>query len=283
VPPVPSTEAPPATLVGRSPAPAEATPPGPATKEVLARLAKPAAKPEPAAVPASKPRSQKAFFIVAIVGIIAFGVIGWLFVRNPAEVQQAVDMTPDAPPPAEEAPAVQPVPIAEVQAPVQRQPTPQPEAPVMQDQGPAAIELVKGYPLDGDRGTIGQWLAYSFMSAPGGQDKWDAGAVEESTYLVQYTVLPKGRDAITYLFEADVARGTVMGKNPASRELLAGSSRPTPKKAVVKKRSRPKRSAPAPKVETRLLPQLPLPSDTELLPPSEDDGAFRSDAVEPGL
>lgn len=287
VPPVPTTDAPPATLVGRASGVPQGAAPGPATKEVLARLAKPAPKPEAAAPApgASRPNSNKVFFIVAIVGILAFGVVGWLFLRNPTEVQQAVDMAPDAPLPEDETAAPAPIPMAQVQAPPpvpqpQRQAAPEP--PVMQDQGPAAIELVKSYPLDGDRGTVGQWLAYSFMSAPGGQDKWDAGAVEETAYLVQYTVLPKGRDAITYLFEADVARGTVMGKNPASRELLAGSSRPQVKKAPAKKRARPKRSAPV-KTETKLLPQLPLPSDTELLPPSEDDGAFRSDAVEPGL
>ena len=167
-------------------------------------------------------------------------------------------------------------------------PAAQPEA--IRDERPAAIDLVKEFPLDGDRGTIGQWLQYSFAATPGfpGRGKVDAGAYEESTYAVKYTVQPTGKDAITYLFEADLARKTVKGMNPAARGLLSGRS-PTRTKSTAKARPvRPKKRTPPRRVvepapTPREVPLLPLPSDAELMPPAEDESAFRSDTVQPNL
>ncbi|MEK7857660.1 MAG: hypothetical protein AAB320_00840 [Elusimicrobiota bacterium] len=274
-----------------SPDAGEASQPGPATKEVLARLAKPQAAPVTAA-PAPR-RSQKKFFI--IVGLLVTGLIvagGLFFFRNSKDIKTAVDMeggeAPMGAQPMEESPipkrpesepATQPAPQAQA-------PAPPPEA-APQDERPAAVELVRGYPLYGERGTIGQWLQFSFTADPanGNVEKWDAGAVEASTFLVQYTVQPGGKaigEAITYLFEADLARRTVRGKNPAAVELMAGG--PAPKKTAPRKKPARKRRAEAPAaVVPKQLPQLPLPSDSELAPPSEDDADFRSDTVEPNL
>ena len=216
------------------------------------------------------------------------GVLGWLFLRNPEEVKTAVEMEPQrmgvetAQP---ETPAPQPM--------YQVQPPPEPAAPQAPepvfDPSAAAIELVKGYPLDGDKGTIGQWLQFSYMSGQGTTERWDAGAVEETTFMVSYTVQPKGREAITYLFEADVTRGTVLGKNPLARELLAGGP-PKPKAsaqpAPARRRARaakPKAREPQEPQAPKELPLLPLPSDTELLPPSEEAGSFNSDTIQGGL
>ena len=187
--------------------------------------------------------------------------------------------TPPPKAPAQPAPAQPPV-----TQPAAPEPAPQTEA--IRDERPAAIELVKEFPLDGDRSTIGQWLQYSFAATPGAQseEKWDAGAYEESTYAVKYTVQPAGKDAITYLFEADVARKTVKGMNETSRKLLAGNTpvrgRATAKARPVRpqKRTPPRRTvAPAP--IPKEVPLLPLPSDADLTPPAEDESAFRSDTV----
>ena len=274
-----------------SPDAGEASQPGPATKEVLARLAKPQAAPVTAA-PAPR-RSQKKFFI--IVGLLVTGLIvagGLFFFRNSKDIKTAIDMeggeAPMGAQPMEESPipkrpesepATQPAPQAQA-------PAPPPEA-APQDERLAAVELVRGYPLYGERGTIGQWLQFSFTADPanGNVEKWDAGAVEASTFLVQYTVQPGGKaigEAITYLFEADLARRTVRGKNPAAVELMAGG--PAPKKTAPRKKpARKRRADPPAAVIPKQLPQLPLPSDSELAPPSEDDADFRSDTVEPNL
>ncbi len=158
-----------------------------------------------------------------------------------------------------------------------------PVAAVARDDGPAAVDLVKNFPLDDEHGSIGAWLQYSFAASPGSEnsEKWDAGAVDESTYLVRYTVQPTGqkiREAITYLFEADVARKTVKGNNPAAKRLLAGGGRPAAKPAKPKKkRVAPKRAAP---VRPQEVPLAPLPSDHDLAPAAEEAPAFRSDTVQ---
>lgn len=274
-----------------SPATAGAAQPGPATQEVLARLAKPQAAAVTAA-PAPK-RSQKKFFI--IVGALLTGLIvagGLFFFRNAKDIKTAVDMEGSEAPmgaqpmedsPIPKRPESEPAPQPAAQEPVSPQVAPN-AAP--QDERPAAVELVKGYPLYGERGTIGQWLQFSFTADPanGNVEKWDAGAVEASTFLVQYTVQPGGKtihEAITYLFEADLIRRTVRGKNPAAVELLSGG--PALQKVVKKKPAKKRRAAPPAAVVPKQLPQLPLPSDSELAPPSEDDANFQSDTVEPNL
>lgn len=265
---------------------------GPATKEVLARLA----KPSPAAITAApKPKRggpPKAFIIISIILMGAISVGGWFFLRDNKGMKSAVNMGGDQAPlgaGAEEEQRLRPVRPAS-EPPPAPPPTPVPVAPAaVQDERPAAIEMVKGYPLDGDRGTIGRWLQFSYTANPGFNEKWDAGAVEASTYLVQYTVQSTGKNmgqAVTYLFEADVMRKTVKGKNPQARDLLAGGGKPAAKplaKHAPKRRQVRRMSATAAGAPARQLPLLPLPSDTDLLPPSEDDAAFHSDTVQPGL
>jgi len=277
----------------------------PTTQEVLAQLAQP--QRAKTATPAKPKGRQRTFLIV--IGVAAAGLVGagWFFFHDAKDIKTAVSMDSGRRPvggevsdegllapgtrPAPQA-APQPKPADQTAAP-QAQPqaaAPAPAAPVaaaeaIRDERPAAIDLVKNFPLDGDRGTIGAWLQYSFAASPGEEstEKWDAGAVEESTYLVQYAVQPSGqkiREAITYLFEADVARKTVRGKNPAAQKLLAGGARPKAKPVKPKKKAVRKRAAPTPPKE---VPLLPLPSDSDLVPPAGDDSAFRSDTVQPNL
>jgi len=287
---------------------------GPTTQEVLAKLAKP--KPAPTAPRRKRASHSKAFLIV--IGLAAAGLLGsgWFFLfRDTKGLKTAVSMDsgrapvggevaddsasaqkpPAGAPPAQTPPAQPQPPAQAATAPAPTAPpgpaTSAPSAPAqpIRDERPAAIELVKNFPLDGDRSTVVAWLQYSFAASPGAQplEKWDAGAVEESTYLVQYTVQPSGqnlREAITYLFEADTARKTVRGKNPAALELLAGGSRPKAKPVRSRPRARKRavRRPPAP-AAPKVVPLLPLPSDADLLPPAEDDSAFRSDTVQPNL
>ncbi|MBI5241715.1 MAG: hypothetical protein HY926_14675 [Elusimicrobia bacterium] len=288
-----SESAPPAT------GPAIMSPPpsaGPSTAQVLAKLAKPApAKTEP---PKAPPKSRGRTMIIVIVAATAVVAgAGWfLLFRDSSGLKTAMQMDSGRPPlgseaadlpaPAQPKPQAAPQPQAE---PAPQAPLPAPEPPPAEtprDERPAAIALVKDFPLDGDRGTVGQWLQYSFAASPGAADteKWDAGAYEETTYAVKYTAQPTGKDAITYLFEADVARKTVKGMNEAARKMLAGGT-PVRGRAAAKARPAqprkrtPPRRAPAPPPPPKEVPLLPLPTDDELAPPADEENAFRSDTV----
>jgi hypothetical protein len=151
------------------------------------------------------------------------------------------------------------------------------------------MDLVKEYPLDGDRGTVAQWLQYSFTPNPGDANKeeWTAGAVEAGAYIVQYRVLPGAKsgnkEPISYLFEADVERKTVRGKNPAARELMAGQPAAQPPRKPQKARTKTVRRPAAKPAAPKDIPLAPLPSDADLLPPADDDARFKNDTVNPPL
>ena len=61
--------------------------------------------------------------------------------------------------------------------------------------------------------------------------------MEANVWLVEYRVYPGGRNArskkapIIYRFEVDLARKTLMGRNPAARDLLSGGARPSSRNA----------------------------------------------------
>lgn len=274
-----------------------ATPvPTPATQEVLARLAKPPEQP-PTEIPKPR-RGSKLFVVVGFAIVLAVTVVGYLFLGNSRDLKMMVSMEPEQPPaPAEEAPAAPPAPPAAAETsaavpgagpaiPIGPAPAPAPPPQAVPDPGQEAITLVKNYPLDGERGTVERWLQFSYTADPGAgnREEWSAGAVDATTYLVEYKVLPGPgsavKETISLLFEADTARGTVLGKNPRARELLAGGAPVSPKPA----RPAGKRVARKPKpAKPKEVPLLPLPADSELLPPGEDDSQFRQDIVEGGL
>ncbi|MEQ1918177.1 MAG: hypothetical protein ABL955_03180, partial [Elusimicrobiota bacterium] len=150
----------------------------------------------------------------------------------------------------------------------------------------AAIETVKDFPLDGDRGTVGRWLQYSYTASPGsGTEEWNASTTGDNTVLVEYRMVPgaSGGKGALYLFEVD-ANGIVMGKNIEARQMLAGGppadAPKTKKKAPAKKASQKRRVAPE---EPKEVPLLPLPDSGELRPPAEDDGSFGSDTINSGI
>ena len=156
----------------------------------------------------------------------------------------------------------------------------------------AAVAAVKDFPLDGERGTVAQWLQFSYSASPdAGKETWSASETADKTYLVEYRFAPSTRgDEVRYLFEVDMDRGFVIGKNLDAKSVLAGGPRVAEKakpKAKPRKPSRKKapRAArrPAEDVTPKEVPLLPLPTEGDLRPPAEDDGAFNSDTVNSGL
>jgi hypothetical protein len=298
----------PATFAGPAPNPsaAPATDTGPSAKDVIARLAKPTAA--PGTEPKPKPKKSPVMLIVGVGGLLALFVLIFFFLHDRRGLKSMVSMGGDQKPigsaPVEEPkPVFTPKPQAGTPSPEAKPQSAQPAtltgggtaapspAPVagdkIPDAGETAIALVKNTPLMGDRGSVGQWLSYSYNADGGSKEDWTAGAVDATSYAVEYKVKPgpnsTHKEVISYLFEADTARKTVKGTNQAARSLLSGGTSAAPKKAakpVYKRKARAKPSqAPAPKK----VEQLPLPTDNELLPPAEDDANFKSDTVQPGL
>ncbi|MCM2304096.1 MAG: hypothetical protein NDJ72_05295, partial [Elusimicrobia bacterium] len=277
-----TAQVPPPATMARS---GGAFPAVPAEDAAASRFAKP--EPAPPTGEIKKPgRNNKAFLIAGGVLVALLVVVGVIFMRQPKEdLQQmtslddgkapigvAVDEGADAPPP-----IVKPK-IAET-------PAPPPPPPGPSAEHLAAIEAVKDFPLDGDRGTVGRWLQYSYTASPGaGTEEWNASATGENTVLVEYRLVPGssvGKGAL-YLFEVD-ANGIVMGKNIEARQMLAGGPPPEAPKA----RKKPAKKAPAKRrpvvEEPKEVPLLPLPDSGELRPPAEDDGTFGSDTVNSGI
>ena len=286
---------------------------------VPARLAKP--EPPPATAAPRAPRSNKPFLIAAASLVVVLGIVIFFFLRQPKELKQMAELddgrsrmgvpVDDAvrPPPARPqpiapaaAPAAASAPSAAAPA-VSNEPSPAPTSGSQATQAAtqadldAAAAMVKDFPLDGDRGSVGRWLQYSYLgNADAGKESWNASETADKTYLVEYRFTPSARGAaeVHYLFEADMARGFVIGKNLDAQRMLAGNSRgdeEKPKVKAKKAKAKPKktasRAAPRAKraekaVPPKDVPLLPLPSEGELHPPSEDDGAFRADTVGSG-
>jgi hypothetical protein len=158
----------------------------------------------------------------------------------------------------------------------------------------AAVAAVKEFPLDGERGSVGQWLQFSYSASPdAGKESWSASETADKTYLVEYRFAPsaQGVAEVHYLFEVDMDKGFVIGKNLEAQSMLAGGARvaeakpkskPKPKKQAKKAKTVAKRAAAA-AAAPKEVPLLPLPNEGELRPPAEDDGAFTSDTVNTGL
>lgn len=270
---------------------AEPAPSRRTAEQVLARLSKPAPAPvpgKPAAPSAS--RGNRKFMAVAAVLIAAMAGAGFLFLRQPAELRQMAEMddgrsrvgtvlAEDAPAPAEGLP-VDPLAAASLQAgtaaptgaaPAQPAPAPPPAVPEpgLED----AVRAVKDFPLDGGRGTVAQWLQYSYSASPGaGRESWTASRTLDTTYLVEYRFTPAapGASEAHYLFEIDLSLGLVSGKNMDARSMLAGGPgrkadkpRAPARKKAARRAVRPARRAPA-----RAEAPPPLPEASELRPPS---------------
>lgn len=304
--------APPATMSfawGGQPEASVATPAAPpSTQEVLARLSKPA--PAPQTAPPRPARSNKPFLAAGAALVALLGIIGYFMLRQPKDLKQMVSLDDSRAPlgvsPADdaariplvkpkiaEAPVAAPAPIAS--------PEPAPAAPPAGEQASgsqpaaqaeldAAETLVKDFPLDGGRGTVAQWLQYSYNASPdAGKETWSASATGDKGYLVEYRFIPTARGGadVHYLFAADMSMGLVFGKNLEAQRMLAGSApRLADEKAKPKAKPRPAKRAVkrAAVVEPpKEVPLMPLPNEGELKPPAEDDAAFGTDTVNSGL
>jgi hypothetical protein len=232
--------------------------------------------------------------------VIVMAVVGALFLRHPKDLKQMTDLddgrarvgaepTDDA----SHLPMVKP----KMAAPPAAAP-PAAEAPQAASQAKldAAVSVVKDFPLDGERGTVAQWLQFSYSASPdAGKESWSASETADKTYLVEYRFTPSTRgEEVHYLFEVDMDRGFVIGKNLDATSVLAGGPRAVaetakPKAKPRKPASRPKKAAKravkraADDITPKDVPLLPLPNEGELRPPAEDDGAFNSDTVNSGL
>lgn len=261
----------------------------PADDGTAARFAKPELVPATGEV--KKPgRSNKSFLIAGGVLVTLLMVVGVIFMRQPkddfkqmtalddgqAPIGLAADDGAEAPPPIVKPKMAPP--------PVEAPPPPGPSAEHL-----AAIANVKDFPLDGDRGTVGRWLQYSYTADQNaGSEEWNASTTGDDTVLVEYRLVPgaAGGKGALYLFETD-ANGLVMGKNLEARQMLAGGG-PRPEAPAVKKSAKRPAAKRAPKrrpviEEPKEVPLLPLPDAGELRPPAEDDGTFGSDTVNQGI
>jgi hypothetical protein len=266
-------------------------------RELLSRLAKPADTAQTA--PKPKRRRSTWIWVAACVAVLAVVVGIWvMFFHNPKDLKVMfkagkgdVPVEPEAEDgqgqdsgldEAGAAPAVGTTPSAGNNAPAAG---PEP----MPDPGKDAIEFTKAYPLEGGRGTILQWMQYSFPSSSGdgSKEEWTAGPMSSNVYFVQYKFTPGPgsaalKEPVQYLFEANLAAKTVLGRNPPAKELLAGKPQPIARPAASRARKpapvkRPPRPAPRPAAAE---PPEPLPAEEDLMPPSDEEAGPSSDLVE---
>jgi hypothetical protein len=279
--------------------------PTPSAQEILARLAKP--EPEPTTQAPLPTRSSKPFILGAGILLTVLGSVGLLFLRHPKDLKQMTELG-DGRARLGAEPVDEPIrlpPSQDVNSSDHGSgATPESSVAAPQVKLDEAIKMVKDFPLDGDRGTVGQWLQYSYTATPdSGQESWSANETAEKTYLVEYRFTPSARGAaeIHYLFEADMARGFVMGKNSDAQSMLAGgspareeSSAKTPqapsvnkRRASVRRKAAQASAPPAREQNQESAPKdvepLPLPADGELHPPTENDGSFGADTVNSSL
>jgi hypothetical protein len=276
--------------------------------------------------PKSKKKQSKWFLIGLGISAGVMIVASFFFLRNPKDAVMLISMSPqkkEAPAgapaapagaqPVQSAPAPQAAPQAQPQAaqaprspfPTHEQPAPDPQAPVqpakkapaagrdyISNENIQAIEFVKNHYLDKEHGTIAQWLQYSFASQDA-TPSWDAGAVSASVYIVTYKVSRAGKVKAAYNFEADLAKKTLIGRNPEALSLLnagkpAQGPGPAPKavapfgdvvpkaaaaperagkpaRAARAPRPKPTRTkAAAPEAPPKEEEQIPLPDEEEL-------------------
>lgn len=251
---------------------------------IAARFAKP--EPAPPTVEIEKPRrNNKVFLIAGGVLVTLLVIVGVIFMRQPKDDLKHMATLDDGKAPigladdgvASPPPIVKPKIAPELQAPSS---PPGPSA-----EHTTAIGVVKDFPLDGGRGSVGRWLQFSYTANPGaGVEEWNASTTGDNTLLVEYRLVPGaagGRGAL-YLFEVD-ANGIVTGKNIEARQMLAGGPPAEAPKAKKKPAKKVGSQRHAIRETPKEVPLLPLPDSGELRPPAEDGGTFDSDTVNSGI
>jgi len=253
----------------------------------------------------SKPKSKKFLMGMGAAGL-SLMLIMIFFLRNPRQVSKMVDMSPEqktagelsvggqqpATEPAQpqeqpgqtqspaagqfQFPTKQPGQTPEPAPSAEQPPTAAPNRDFIMDQRIAAIEFVKNFPLDSERGSISQWLDYAFLT-PGHTPEWTSGAVEANIWIVEFNVFRGARSRkprVAYRFEVNLAEKTVIGANTAAKDLLSGgASKPVEerKPRVSKTKSVSQQARPR-KVASRTIThhsaqdeeQEPLPEEEDL-------------------
>ena len=261
-------------LMGKPPTVSPTSPSSPRVTQVPALTSSPSSvTAESGKEPKKGLASKKKFIIITLVAFVALILILVFFFRNPKQVSKMVDMAPEEKPQGvmdvnQPGVAQQPGESAQgegtffaqrpqsgAQAPVQPEAEPPSAEPAVEpppaapprgrdyipDQRIEAMEFVKGHVLDTERGTIEQWLEYAFLS-PGHTPEWTAGAVDAETWLVEYNIFQGARSKkprMTYRFEVNLAKNTLVGRNPEAKDLLSGGMAKTESRKPVKKAARP--------------------------------------------
>lgn len=208
---------------------------------VEARLS---AKPLPAQG-ASMPtrRAGRTFLLFGAVGVIILAVVGSLFLRQPKDLKQMTRLDDGRSPIGTETTEESSAGAANSAQPAGQPGAQTPAANAAASHVDEAIENVKTFPLDGGRGTVAGWLQYSYMGSPNaGQETWTGSQTAATTYLIEYhfkSTSPGVTDA-HYVFETDLAKGFVVGKNVAAQNMLAGSA---PAKPAAPAKSKKRKSA----------------------------------------
>ncbi|MBI5242653.1 MAG: hypothetical protein HY922_03085 [Elusimicrobia bacterium] len=254
--------------------------------------------PADASVPETKKkRRSKGFLIILGVSVAVLIGVAFFFLRNPKDIQTMFTMGPQkkesqaqgsaAGPEGPQAPAqpkqgarqaAQTQKEGQQQSPqAQQQPSgpepqqnPAPAQPAkpqaggrdfIRDESIQSIEFVKNHYLDKERGTINQWLQYSFQTTSDNATAWDAGGISSAIYVVTYSVKRGTKVKFKYNFEVDLAKKTIIGRNQEALSLL-NSGKPVSAKphggASLPSQRTPKGSA---KAEDE---QAPLPDESEL-------------------
>jgi hypothetical protein len=299
---------PPTVSVGLTNAPGLTNPPGLTNTPLTPGTQPPSLGSVPSTVQKDEPQQPKLKSKKFLVGMAAAGLslmlIMVFFLRNPKQVSKMVDMSPEQKAAGELAVEGQQGAAEPTRQPVQTQPPgggqfqfpresdqqpeetspaePAPQQPAAQsrdfimDQRIAAIEFVKDYPLDSERGSISQWLDYAFLT-PGHTPEWTAGAVEMNIWIVEFNVFRGARSRkprVAYQFEVNMAEKTLIGRNTAAKDLLSGGTskpaeEPKPRAAEPKPRAisqgRPRKTASRTISHTvQDEEQEPLPEEEEL-------------------
>ncbi|MBI4349655.1 MAG: hypothetical protein HY553_22660 [Elusimicrobia bacterium] len=300
-----SVAAPPETVPpGDAPFPSLSTPapvaaPGAPSKIPSRPAPAPETAPQTGAETMQRRRQSKTFLVglgVAFTGLLATGVF---FLKDPKAVIQLFTMSPKKNTPAvdpDDLAGPPPTSLSQVKphtpAFPAREPgagptatAPQPSAApsaapaetprgrdYVADNMVAAIDFAKQQPVAKSRQKLGSWLTATLVR-PGDEEEWSAGAVEATIYLVSYRYFKGGRAAkqepMTYLFEVDLDKKAIKGRNPLAKDLLAGAAKAGPAKPA-KKAKKARRAAPDAPPQAAEEEETPPPLDDLIGPASQE-------------
>lgn len=245
-------------------------------------------------------RQSKTFLIVLGGAFACLLSAGVFFLKDPKEVIKLFTMGPEKSRPVDPEQMVGDIkpaslgevkPVAVQNATPAQPPNAQPPAVTggkvppgrdfIADSSLAAIDFAKKQPAGKGKKGVAEWLRSSLVKR-GDEEEWSAGAVEANIYLVSYRYFKGGRAAkqepLTYLFEVDLDKKTIKGRNPLAKELMGGAA---PKPIVERPAKRVKKSRPAaPDAPPDREPQTPgaageepAPLDDILGPPGTEPAA----------